>query len=116
MNANDDLAASIAQIPGFDPLVDAAGKVESDGDCVHIRIQQRNGRKSLTTLQGLKESYDYNKVLKALKKDFCCNGSVVEDVELGKVIQLQGDQRKCASEFLIKNKLVKKDMIKIHGF
>jgi translation initiation factor 1 (eIF-1/SUI1) len=63
--------------------------------------------------------------------DFCCNGTVVEDAELGKVrergvlagqafpfmgplqtaacmspllqvIQLQGDQRKNASEFLIK--------------
>eukprot|EP00798_Chlamydomonas_sp_ICE-L_P028502 gene28502-31658_t len=106
----------LAALHRADPLVDAAGEVKNEGDCLHIRIQQRNGRKSLTTLQGLKESYDYNKVLKALKKDFCCNGSVVEDSELGKVIQLQGDQRKNASEFLIKQKLVKKDAIKIHGF
>ena len=37
-----------------------------------------------------------------LVADFCCNGNVVEDTELGKVIQLQGDQRKNVSEFLIK--------------
>ena len=33
--------------------------------------------------------------------EFCCNGNVVEDVELGKVIQLQGDQRKNVSTFLV---------------
>jgi translation initiation factor 1 (eIF-1/SUI1) len=32
------------------------------------------------------------------------------------VIQLQGDQRKNVLEFLTKESLVKKDLIKIHGF
>jgi len=40
-------------------------------------------------------------VLKAFKKEFCCNGTVVEDPEQGNVIQLQGDQRKNVSQFLI---------------
>ena len=40
--------------------------------------------------------------------EFCCNGTVVEDTELGQVIQLQGDQRKNVSGFLIANKLAKK--------
>lgn len=48
-------------------------------------MQQRNGRKSLTTVQGIETSFDYKKVLKAFKKEFCCNGTVVEDPELGKV-------------------------------
>lgn len=48
--------------------------------------------------------------------EFCCNGNVVEDAELGKVIQLQGDQRKNVSVFLTGNNLAKKDLIKIHGF
>lgn len=26
--------------------------------------------------------------------EYCCNGTVIEDEELGKVLQLQGDQRK----------------------
>ena len=55
-------------------------------------------------------------MLKALKKEFCCNGTVVEDPEVGQVIQLQGDQRKNVLEFLTKEKLVKKELIKIHGF
>jgi len=51
--------------------------------------------------QGIDPSFDYKKVLKAFKKEFCCNGTVVEDAELGKVIQLQGDQRKNVHTFLV---------------
>lgn len=29
-----------------------------------------------------------------LPAEYCCNGTVIEDEELGKVLQLQGDQRK----------------------
>lgn len=112
-------------------------------------VQQRNGRKCLTTVQGLPEEFDYKKILKALKKgawaglggrrsgsaglastqtrsifstrltrvlplppllppEYCCNGTVVEDEELGKVLQLQGDQRKQVSQFIISNELAKK--------
>jgi translation initiation factor 1 len=45
----------------FDPLADSGGDTAADAtgdassDAVHIRVQQRNGRKSLTTVQGLKE-------------------------------------------------------------
>ncbi|CAL1397953.1 unnamed protein product [Linum trigynum] len=42
----------------------------------------------------------YERILKDVKKDFCCNGNVVNDKELGKVIQLQGDQRKNVQAFL----------------
>jgi translation initiation factor 1 len=104
------------QPAGFDPFADAAEGDDSGKDYVHIRVQQRNGKKSLTTIQGLDKSFDYKKILKAFKKEFCCNGNVVEDSELGHVIQLQGDQRKNVSGFLVANKLAKKDVVKIHGF
>ncbi|KAJ1441895.1 SUI1 domain [Sesbania bispinosa] len=108
-----------AQIPtAFDPFAEANADDSGAGskDYVHIRIQQRNGRKSLTTVQGLKKEFSYNKILKDLKKEFCCNGTVVQDPELGQVIQLQGDQRKNVSTFLVQAGIVKKDHIKIHGF
>ncbi|KAA1120659.1 Eukaryotic translation initiation factor eIF-1 [Puccinia graminis f. sp. tritici] len=70
-------------------------------DYVHIRIQQRNGRKTLTTIQGLPAEYDPKKLLKAFKKDFACNGTLVPDEELGQVIQLQGDQRTKVSLLLV---------------
>lgn len=106
-------------VGAFDPFADATAVDKSDAgtkEYVHVRTQQRNGRKSLTTVQGLKKEYNYNKILKDFKKEFCCNGTVVQDPELGQVIQLQGDQRKNVSQFLVQAGLVKKDNIKIHGF
>lgn len=44
--------------------------------------------------------YDLKKLLKAFKKEFACNGTLVDDEELGQVIQLQGDQRQKVSSFL----------------
>lgn len=72
---------------GTDPFADAKGEDSDAGskDYVHVRVQQRNGRKSLTTVQGLKKEFSYNKILKDLKKEFCCNGTVVQDPELGQV-------------------------------
>ena len=37
-------------------------------DKIHIRIQQRNGRKTLTTVQGIGHDYDKKKLVKAFKK------------------------------------------------
>ncbi|KAG6484402.1 protein translation factor SUI1 homolog 2-like isoform X2 [Zingiber officinale] len=107
------------QIPtAFDPFAEANADDSGTGtkEYVHVRIQQRNGRKSLTTVQGLRKEFNYHKILKDLKKEFCCNGTVVQDPELGQVIQLQGDQRKNVSNFLIQAGIVKKERIKIHGF
>ncbi|KAJ1649557.1 Eukaryotic translation initiation factor eIF-1 [Dispira simplex] len=83
---------------------------------VDIRIQQRNGRKTITTIQGLPEELDFKKLLKAFKKEFACNGSITTDEELGEVIQLQGDQRRSVAEFLADEEITKKENIKIHGF
>lgn len=125
-----DLDLGIPTLNGsFDPFADEAAdgpapaeskskskNKDSEGFAVHVRMQQRNGRKSLTTVQGLPEAFDYKKILKALKKEYCCNGTVIEDEESGKVLQLQGDQRKNVSLFLLSNELCKKDQIKVHGF
>ncbi|SGY30193.1 BQ5605_C002g01128 [Microbotryum silenes-dioicae] len=82
---------------------------------IHIRIQQRNGRKTITTLQGVPTEYDPKKLLKAFKKEFACNGSLVDDEEMGQVIQLQGDQRTKIAEILIEEG-IDKETIKLHGF
>lgn len=81
-----------------------------------IRIQQRNGRKTLTTIQGLPKNFDQKRMLKIFKKDFACNGTLVEDEELGSVIQLQGDQRTKVSTLLTTEGGIDKKQIKIHGF
>ncbi|KAG6865028.1 Eukaryotic translation initiation factor eIF-1 [Blastosporella zonata] len=65
---------SVQNLNTFDPFADEgetlgdSQDVGSTADYIHIRIQQRNGRKTLTTLQGLPKQYDSKKILKAFKK------------------------------------------------
>ncbi|MGJ2483470.1 SUI1 family translation initiation factor [Salmonella enterica subsp. enterica serovar Paratyphi A] len=82
---------------------------------VTIRVEYRNGRRRLTTVEGLKKEFSYEKILKDIKKQFYCNGTVVQDRNLGKVIQLQGDHGQNVSEFLVKAGIVKQDQIKLIG-
>jgi translation initiation factor 1 len=42
--------------------------VNISGGDIHIRIQQRNGRKTLTTVQGIGEGFDKKKLVRAFKK------------------------------------------------
>eukprot|EP00158_Paraphelidium_tribonemae_P004033 Partr_v1_DN26529_c2_g1_i1_m4045 putative translation INITIATION FACTOR len=104
----------------FDPFAENsladAEDVKAPGNYIHLRIQQRNGRKTLTTIQGLPAELDQKKILKAFKKVFACNGTIVDDEELGEVIQLQGDHRTKVLQFLIEEKIAAKDEIKVHGF
>lgn len=84
----------------------------------------------MTTVQGLPKKFDQKKILKVIKKKFgkfkhhetrettsdfkgwpcwffgrsACNGTIVNDAEMGEVIQLQGDQRKDVQEFLVNKK------------
>ncbi|MCJ1474287.1 Eukaryotic translation initiation factor eIF-1 [Lambiella insularis] len=98
---------SIENLKTFDPFAEADDN-NIDGkesqNYLHIRIQQRNGRKTLTTVQGLPRKFDQKKILKVIKKKFACNGTIVVDTEMGEVIQLQGDQRKDVQEFLVDKK------------
>jgi len=54
----------------------------------------------LTTVQGIPSKFDHKKILKVIKKEFACNGTIISDSEMGEVIQLQGDQRSKIREFL----------------
>ena len=83
---------------------------------VHIRMHQRNGRKCITTLEGLPQDHDFRKILRHTKKLFSCNGSISSDDDGLKVLQLQGDKRKDLRDFLITQDIVHKEGIKTHGF
>ena len=101
----------------FDPFQDAVkGEERGSEGLIHIRIQQRNGRKTLTTVQGIAPQYDLKKIIRACKKTFCCNGTVVEHSEYGEVIQFQGDQRNNICQFLTTNAIAKPSQLKVHGF
>merc|ERR1711957_267466 len=74
-----------------------------------------NGRKCITTVQGLDQQLDLKKISKTIKKAHCCNGSIVEDEDMGQVLQFQGDQRDAVMNFLTENDICTKDKIKKHG-
>ncbi|KAF4440879.1 eukaryotic translation initiation factor eIF-1 [Fusarium acutatum] len=126
---------SIENLKTYDPFAEAdedTGETKQTQNYIHIRIQrgfvfaynanmapERNGRKTLTTVQGLPKKFDQKKILKVIKKKFACNGTIVNDSEMGEVIQLQGDQRKDVQEFLIDKKEgleLDAKTIKVHGF
>jgi len=112
---------NVQNLNSFDPFADEGDPLGGNQDVgstqnyLHIRIQQRNGRKTLTTLQGLPKEYDPKKLLKAFKKEFACNGNLVDDEEMGQVIQLQGDQRVKIANFLVEEG-IPRNTIKLHGF
>eukprot|EP01029_Cantina_marsupialis_P023040 TRINITY_DN568_c0_g1_i1.p1 TRINITY_DN568_c0_g1~~TRINITY_DN568_c0_g1_i1.p1 ORF type:complete len:115 (-),score=30.18 TRINITY_DN568_c0_g1_i1:281-598(-) len=96
----------------FDPFGETNKEV---GQKVHIAVQQRTTRKSITTVQGLAEDLDLKKILRAFKRKFKCNGAVIKHKTMGEVIQLQGDQREGIREFLISQEINTDDQIIIHG-
>lgn len=99
-----------------DAFADAKDDSSIGGGKVHIRVQQRNGRKCLTTVQGLADDLDIKRILKAFKKNFSCNGALVKDEELGEIIQLSGDQRTNIREFLIDQEICADSQLVLHGF
>merc|ERR1711934_323016 len=104
---------------GIDPfgadIGDGGGGVGGNGAEVHIRVQQRNGRKCICTVQGLAPDLDMKKILKYIKKENNCNGAVIVD-KGGNVLQFQGDQRECVRKFLVRENICNADEVKVHGF
>lgn len=92
----------------FDPFEDSKA-------AVHVRKQQRNGRKSITTVQGLPDTMDLHAILKALRKELCCNGCIIDSGEFGAVMQLQGDHRSSVCKFLVAHRLADAGHVYVHG-
>ena len=88
---------------------------DSEHRKVRIRAQRRNGRQSITTVQGLADDLDLRRIMKALKKSFQCNGNIIIDPDRGKVIQLSGDQRINVREFFIDQQVCNAEQILIAG-
>ena len=55
------------------------------------------------------------KITRVLKKTFQYNGTVNNDVELGEIVQLSGDQRTNVSDFFIDQEVCHEDQIVFHG-
>jgi translation initiation factor SUI1 len=113
---------------------------------VHIRVQQRHWhlcpnrnsneqdqeahrqdaylcqgcktRKSITTVTGLSDrGLDLKRILRAIKQESCCNGTVWKDKDNGTyILQFHGDQRDQVRTFLLKEDICDRNNIKVHGF
>lgn len=101
----------------FDPLTDGLDEDYKSENYCHIRLHMRNGKKSLTSVAGLECSPKILEIyLRTWKKNFCCNGCIIEDEQEGIIIQLQGDHRNSVANWLSENNVLSKQNIKIHGF
>ena len=110
--------ADASKIQNFDVGVDAFDeKSKGSQKKVHIRVQQRTGRKNITTVQGLDDDLDLKRILKAIKKRFACNGAIVRHKELGEVLQLQGDQCENVKDWLYEQEIYNRSegRIVVHG-
>ena len=101
---------------GLDFFEDEAEKNLSNNSKIHIRIQQRNGKKSITSITGLPSDLDLKKMLKYFKKTLNCNGCISDDEEFGKILQLQGDHRASVKNFIVDQEITSLSDIVIHGF
>jgi len=84
-------------------------------DTVHIRMQQRNGKKVITIIQGLDAKIPRKDLIKKFKTMYACGGHIAQDEAFGEVIQLTGDQRLKVRDYLIANDMVEEHNIEIHG-
>jgi translation initiation factor 1 len=82
---------------------------------VHVRIQQRNNRKKFTTIQGLPDRINFNRIMRACRTLLRCGGAVVNNREYGQVIQLQGSYADEVRDFLVRIGLCRVDNVHIHG-
>ena len=89
---------------------------EYEVQLVHIWIRQRGGRKCITEVNGLASDLNLKKIMKCWKMEFHVSVSKIKNEKGEKFIRLQGDQRDNVYKFLLEEKIITKEHIKIHGF
>ena len=82
---------------------------------VTISVNNRNGKKCITSVTGLAKDLDLKKILAYIKKKYNCNGTIIDNEEYGEVITFTGDQKKNIYDFLIKEEINKKEDITLKG-
>lgn len=99
----------------------ASGSAKSKGSGkptkIHLRIQNRTGKKCLTYIQGLPESVDLKQLCQTIRRKFNCNCTEIDHPKIGKCVQMSGDFRKELCEYFVTTGVVESTKnIKIHGF
>jgi len=85
---------------------------------IHIRTQQM-GKKWITTIEGLDDDLDLERIARAIKKSLHCAASVDSNKEGAEFIKLQGNQREFLREWLVVNEVLTEreaqDRLILHG-
>src|SRR5207244_5046435 len=78
---------------------------QQDNQRVDIRVQQRNGKKCLTLVEGLSHELDLKRILSTMKKKFSTNGTLLKKDKdsSSQILQLQGDKRQDVCNFLVEH-------------
>ncbi|KAJ5077208.1 eukaryotic translation initiation factor eif1 [Anaeramoeba ignava] len=105
--------SNISNLSAIDPFANTTGETKQQN--VHIRVVQRTRNKWITTVEGLSQQLDLKKILGALRKQLHCTGTVIDNEDLGLILQLTGDQRQAVAKFLLDEEICTKDNLKIHG-
>jgi len=83
---------------------------------IEIMVTKRNNRKFYTDIKGINEKFNYDKILKEIKRKFSCNGSVkIDKGDNKRFIQLNGDQKENLFNFIIQEDIAPINKIKIRG-
>jgi len=82
---------------------------------VTIQVTQRNGKKFFTSVTGLAEDLDKEKIVSYLKKTYKCNGFIVNSDTFGEVVMLTGDHKDRVYRFLLDEQICIKDEIILKG-
>lgn len=85
------------------------------GQKVHIRVQQRSGKKFVTTIQGLNPKLNFRRINREFQRRWGCNGTVLETKDAGTVIQLQGNFAERVKDFIVDAHFTTLNNIEVHS-
>lgn len=113
LSTNDEINALFTE-----KVTTHAGKVIDRTGKIHIRNQQR-GKNWLTTIEGLDEDLDQERIARAMKKAFHCAAKMKKTEEGAEIIVIQGNHRDVALEWLLKHEVIsekeRKERVVLHG-
>nr|CCC95199.1 unnamed protein product [Trypanosoma congolense IL3000]CCC95201.1 unnamed protein product [Trypanosoma congolense IL3000] len=98
-------------------LVDQKRTVQNalDAQKVHIRVQQRKGKKFVTSVQGLNQALNFRRINREFQRRWGCNGTVISTPDAGVVIQLQGNWSDHIRKFLLDEHMATEQNLEIHS-
>lgn len=100
-----------------DIFASSAGKPFERASKIHIRTQQQ-GRRWITTVEGLDDDLDLARIARAMKKTLHCAAKATRDVANKEILMLQGNHATDVTEWLVVNEVLTakeaKDRLVVH--